>query len=102
MKKYNPDLMILAVDENRGIYAPQQFINYYGGSLICSDNDYNVIDLTLAKDDIISGPDHEFYWDSWDDIINNCHIIDNGEKYRIYQNGDIWLIPEDMEIPEDF
>jgi hypothetical protein len=81
---------ILFLSDARGIYIPRDFAEsimpeYLSG--VPSE------DLEILK----SGPDHDVYWEVWDDVCNNAVITDkDGNKFRIYQDGDCWLIPEGM------
>ena len=87
-----PD-MLLWLSDVRGQYISHDFANSF------SDRDKNV--SGVDKDDWLileAGPDHEYYWEAWEDVSNNAVITDeNGVKFTVYQNGDCWLIPEGME-----
>ncbi len=49
-----------------------------------------------------AGPDHEWYWESWTEVCDNAIVTDDkGIKYRIWQDGDCWLVPEGMEWSEE-
>ena len=86
---------ILLLDSNRGIYIPRDFANEIKRECVdgVSDDDWRVLE---------AGPDHEWYWEAWNDVENNAIVTDpsNGIRYRIYQDGDCFLVPEDCEIPE--
>lgn len=91
-----PD-MLLWLNGARGVYIPQNFAESFADRAKSvsgvSDEDWQ----TLEK-----GPDEEWYWEAWDNVLNNAAVTDeNGVKYRVYQNGDCWLIPEGMEWRED-
>lgn len=83
----------LLVDENRGIYAPQNFVERYIHSLL-SDNDLTP-NLLRSIADVLEGPDNENYWESMEDIERDCTIVfaKDSRKYRIVQDGDIWAVP---------
>ena len=57
----------------------------------------NPQDLATIKE----GPDGEFYWEAWDDIMNDLKITINGEPYQLVQNEDLWAVPMDIE-PDEF
>ena len=45
-----------------------------------------------------AGPDHELYWDVWTGVCDSAVVTDtDGTKYRLWQDGDLWLIPDGME-----
>lgn len=83
--------VILLLSDARGIYIPRDFIT----------DDYNEISVdTCSKwgikpedaEILASGPDHEFYWDAWDDVINYAVCTVDGNTYRLYQDGDLWAL----------
>ena len=90
--------MDLIVDCKSGIYAPMRFINYLlnkydrdKGSL-SEHCDINIEDIDI----VLQGPEHEFYHDAWQEIVDNfC----DEEGYFIYEyNGDIFLaLPNDKD-----
>lgn len=85
----------LLVSDGHGIYIPQIFIRQY---LEC------IIKDTIRQDDIYilqSGPEHDWYWDAWDAVLDNAVLVDEyGTRWTLYQNGDLWAIKEGTEIPE--
>lgn len=89
-----PD-MILFLSDARGIYIPKDFATgikrqYVSG---VSEEDWSVLE---------AGPDHEWYWETWDSVLNNATVTDDaGIKYRVEQDGDCWLIPEGMEWSDE-
>lgn len=49
------------------------------------------------------GQDNEWYWEAWQAIIDNFLATDdNGRQWRIVQNGDLWEVPANLELPQDF
>lgn len=91
-----PDMMLWLSDA-RGVYIPRDFATSF------VDRAKNVSGVDAEDWAILeAGPDHEFYWDTWSDVEQNAVITDeNGVKYRVYQDGDCWLIPEGMEWNEE-
>lgn len=100
MKKFNPDEIICVIDSNRGVYAPRKFIEAYQNDL--KSENYTLSDLKECIDNVLQGPYNDSYWESWNDIVTNCTVISGGKRYTIYESLDVFLIPEDMELPEDF
>jgi hypothetical protein len=42
------------------------------------------------------GPDYEFYWEVWDDVLNYAFFVDKDDKkWQLYQNGDLFAYRED-------
>lgn len=78
----------LFADSNRGVYIPQHFAESVVRELVSgvSDNEWKTLE---------AGPDHEFYWDTWNDVEQNAVLKDkDGKTWKLYQDGDLWLIPD--------
>lgn len=92
---------ILFLDGNRGVYIPQQFAQMIDRNCVHADTGDNRLEMAL--DYLIKeGIDGEFYWDEWTYILDNALVTnpENGIMYRLHQDGDLWLLPEGVEIPE--
>jgi hypothetical protein len=79
---------VLFARDSRGIYIPQHFAESYNSeqwSPIDSD------DLAI----LIHGPEHDQYWDTWDDVINDAETICGGS---LYQDGDLWVVWPQLAI----
>ena len=82
------DGSILYLSDARGVYIPRDFaVETYRH---CIDG---VSDDELAI--LAAGPDHEWYWDTWEDVERNAVVTDSGsgKQYRLLQDGDLWLVP---------
>jgi hypothetical protein len=89
---HKPEPMLWLSDA-RGQYIPRDFAKSFADRARdvagVSDEDWAILE---------AGPEHEFYWDTWNDVEQSAVITDqDGSKYTIYQNGDCWLIPDGME-----
>lgn len=91
-----PD-MLLWLSDARGIYIPRDF------ALSFADRAKAVVGVSDENWAILeAGPDHELYWDAWDEVIGYAVITDErGTKYNIEHNGDCWLVPVGMEWDDD-
>lgn len=88
---------LLWLDDHRGIYIPRDFATSF---INRAKHVSGVDDETWAI--LESGPDHELYWEAWDDVTDNATVTDeHGNKFSIYQNGACWLIPEGMEWSDE-
>lgn len=79
----------LVACDGYGIYIPQYFAKNVPRDLVSgvSEQDWAILE---------AGPDHEWHWDTWDDVLRNAVITDDdGIVHYLYQNGDLWLVPED-------
>lgn len=88
--------MLLWLSDARGIYIPRDFSTSF------TDRDKHVSGVDAETWAILENPDHEWYWEAWNDVCNDAVITDNdGNKYTVYQNGDCWLIPVGMEWDDE-
>lgn len=90
-----PESAILFSDSARGIYIPQHFAESIRRECVTG--------MTQEEwDTLESGPDAEWYWDVWNDVEQNAIVTDsNGIQFRLYQDGDLWLVPADWTPEED-
>lgn len=88
------DAIIHILSDARGVYIPRDFLT----------DQYNEVDhehcaawgLTEANEawwrDAID-PDSEGYWEAWAWICDHARFTtDNGDVYRLHQDGDLWGI----------
>jgi hypothetical protein len=95
---FNPDTDCqLLLSDSHGIYIPQ---------LYCSDiSEDDCEDLSVSWEDVKicqSGPDEEHYWEAWQNICDSAEWEENLEMWRLLQNGDLWAVKADCEIPEEW
>lgn len=88
-----PNLILL---DSWGIYIPQMF---------CSDIDEQwAADANVHMQDVRicqQGPDHELYWDAWNNILDNTEVTRDGVTWRLHQDGDLWEVPDGYEWPDN-
>lgn len=93
--------MVLIADSHHGIYIPQLVLKGEIDNPKWNFSDCNKEDI----DAVLKGPENEWYWDAWNNIESNVKITDSeGTVYFLYQNDDLWAIPEECadEIEEYF
>lgn len=56
----------------------------------------------LNKRELLSGPDEEFYWDSWNEVLDNATFEMNGGLWRLHQDGDLFALNETMMTPQEY
>ena len=93
--------VILILSDARGVYIPRDFVT----------GDSNEVEKShcekwgIKPDDaeiLAAGPDHEFYWETWDSVLDEAEFTDDkGNKYRLYQDGDLWGICYDRMSMEE-
>lgn len=74
------------VDGANGIYVPQAFCRRYEKTDKVEQEDWDIC---------LSGPDHEFYWEAWENILNDWGGEETdgaGNTFEIYlfQDGDLY------------
>lgn len=90
-KRPQPELLI---DGCRGVHIPWHFAQY------TSDYWQGINNEQLAV--LACGPDNEEYWDVWDEVLVGAEHIDaQGNRWKLYQDGDLWAIPNGMVWDED-
>jgi hypothetical protein len=72
------------VDGCYGIYVPRTFAR-----------DFNLRDWGVSEADeeiLLSGPKHEDYWETWDQVLNDAKIIIDGEAWALAQDGNLFAV----------
>lgn len=78
--------MICVIDGNKGIYVPQEFAKLYKYREMSSEmrENFNVL---------LQGPDTPEYWEAWEDVLDNFHIIGkDGRRYTFFQDQDVFAV----------
>lgn len=88
----------LILSDAHGIYIPQLF---------CADlTQVEAEAMAMDWEDVQIcqvGPDSELYWEAWESILDSAEYADpQGVKWRLIQNGDLWEIRAEAEIPEEW
>lgn len=89
--------MLLWLSDARGIFIPRDFAKSF------ADRAKNVTGVSDENWAILeAGPDHEWYWEAWTEVCDKAIVTDEvGVEYFIWQCGDCWLVPKDMEWDEE-
>ena len=81
--------MMLVADNHMGIYIPK----FIAESGLLSEGGIDAESVEILK----MGPDHEWYWEVWDSVLNNFETPE-GQILYIGECGDVFLaFPEDCE-----
>ena len=76
--------MKLLITDAAGCFIPQQFAeNFEGWGLLPQD-------FQILR----QGPEHEQYWETWDDVLNYATIKRDGVEYRLHQDGGLWALTD--------
>jgi hypothetical protein len=90
---YGPNLVLL---DTHGVYIPQMYCADLDKHLAeCMGVDYQDVQTCQA------GPDTEWYWEAWQNILDNAAVVNDGVTWRLHQDGDLWEVPDGYEWPED-
>jgi len=85
----------LLVADNQGVNIPMIFaIN-----LAESWENYEESDIEILK----KGPDEEFYWDAWSDVMSFSRLTDSeGNVWFLWQDGDLWAVCPDLMSDDEY
>lgn len=85
--------VVILLSDARGIYIPRDFVQGFHMDLWhVSEHDA----------EICQDPDNEWYWEAWYNIIDNAFMLDkHGNKYQLYQDGDLWAYCFDLMSDEE-
>ena len=89
------DSINLLVSDANGVYVPQVFAENYDLSL------WSGIDQEDLET-INQGPDNEYYWEAWNNILNSATYSHEGNQYHLHQDGDLWAICYDKITDEEY
>ncbi len=85
----------ILADSSRGRYIPQHFAE------ACDMEAWGVKPEDAAI--LLAGPDHEWYWATWDDVLQYSTFADaEGNVWCLYQDGDLFAIRDDHEFEDWF
>lgn len=86
---------LLWLADHRGQYIPRDFAESF------KDRDKDVSGVTAEQWAILeAGPDHEHYWDTWDEVQDTARITIDDIEYFVSQDGDVFLVPAGMEFDD--
>lgn len=79
------DTIQLAVDGSFGIYVPKRFFERFPQFLE---------HLNDEDQDIITNPEHEHYFEVWDQFVSTFEVVKDGNRWSIYQDDDVFFVSE--------
>ena len=95
---FNPDTdSQLILSDSHGIYIPKLWADELEDEEEAEAYSVSWRDVLICQ----AGPDHELYWEAWQAILRDALWNENGDDWRLLQNGDLWAVRSDVEIPED-
>ncbi len=91
--------LLLWLSDARGQFIPRDFATSFSNRAkdVAGVDDETWAILEAGR------PDHEWYWEAWDDVCNDAIITDDKAhvQYRVYQDGACWLVPVGMEWSDE-
>ena len=84
------------VNSAHGVFVPMVFAQTVNRGLL-----YGVSNETLdylAKEESM---EDDYFWDTWDSVLNNARITHNGKTYHLHQDGDLFAIDWDNLTEEE-
>lgn len=78
------DTVILFCDSASGRYIPQRFAAEIMPQFL----------FGVSQDDLneLADPDSEYYWQTWEHLLNNARVIIDGQVFTLHHDGDLWLL----------
>lgn len=88
------DAVTLILSGARGTYIPRDFLtDSYNEIVIEHCNAWGLTEENKTHWEDAANPESEYYWESWDWILNNAKYVDEeGNVYELWQDGDLWGI----------
>lgn len=81
----------LLINSSNGVYTPKTFASNFEGWQGISEEDF----------EILADVDHEHYWETWDIVLNNAYYIQDGNRYTLYQDDDLFAVCVGMMTEEE-
>lgn len=81
----NSNIQLLLSDA-RGIYIPRDFYE---------DFDLDKWNLKAEELTVLADPENEWYWDTWEYVLNTAYFEIDGKTYHLYQDGDLLAVAYD-------
>lgn len=93
MRKPNIELLC---DSHHGVYIPQIMIQRL------LDAGWTKIPFDAV--DVLKDIEHENYWDTWEEVLNNAEWKDqsSGQVFKLHHDGDLWAYCPDSCTPQEY
>jgi hypothetical protein len=86
--------MMLLLSDNRGTYIPRDFVTEF---------DLSQFEGIKPGDAMIcANPEHDYYWDAWQAILDDATLTQDGYTYHLHQDGDLWAICPELMSNEEY
>lgn len=85
----------LLVSDSAGVYVPQVFCEKFDLARWSGIRDEDIATIE-------AGPEHEWYWEAWNDILNSATYTEDGHTYMLWQDGDLWAISVEQMTDDEY
>ena len=93
-----PEDITLFLDECRGIYIPCDFAKSLKREFIINREKFDEDLDFLAR----SAPESDFFWETWQYILDNLKVKIGRRTYFFYQDGPVWMIRDCEKVRKEF
>lgn len=93
------DQILIAVGSAAGSYTPSSCLERFAYKITNADEQMKE-DIQFLLDE--ENMDDENYLDAWINVLDNAIFRIDGRDYKLMDNEDLWLIPDGLEIPENW
>ena len=94
-EKQRQEKIRLIIDDCNGIYIPKYFCD---GARMHEWIDISDDDLRECWTTCEVGPDADYYWESWQVIVDNArHKDPQGIVWSLHQDGDLFMVHDDFD-----
>ena len=93
----------LLVDSAHGVYVPRSFCTNFDLTKWAGIDqaDVDIILSENAEGDLLSPYEIEAYWDAWQEILDSATFTENGNVWRLNQDGDLWALCYELMTNEE-
>ena len=96
---FDPDTdCALLLSDFHGIYIPKLWSDEISSEEEAESFSVSWESVLLCQ----SGPEEAQYWEVWQEILDSAQWEEDGAEWRLHQNGDLWRVRADAELPEGF
>ena len=88
--------VMLLADSHHGVYIPQFTVKDHLNHPAWDWSEVSQDDVQA----VLAGPDNDWYWEAWENVMNSVKVRSQGTEYVIVYNEDLWLVPTDVDESE--
>ena len=93
-----PEDITLFLDDTRGIYIPCDFAKSLKREFIINREKFDEDLDFLAR----SAPESDFFWETWQDVLDGLKVKIGRRTYFFYQDGPVWMIRDNEKVRKEF